>query len=125
MDSGITHLYIGPNAPHGPKDTIASIIRVGTANGQVATSAAKAALPIPKLEAELPTTGYIMPTFTNTLIGVGPICDENCTLVFKKQYVTVISPEGKPILQGCREKKLPRILRFAMRPNEREENKNT
>ena len=46
-----------------------------------------------------------MPTLTNTLIGVGPICDANCTLVFKKEYVTFISPEGKPIIQGLREGK--------------------
>ena len=35
VDSGATHLYIAPNAPHGPPDTSASRIRVGTANGQV------------------------------------------------------------------------------------------
>ena len=33
VDSGATHLYIGPNAPHGPLDTRASRIRVGTENG--------------------------------------------------------------------------------------------
>ena len=66
-----------------------------------------------------------MPTFTNTLIGVGPICDANYTVVFKKEDVTVISPEGKPILQGWREKKLPRLWRFALRPDEMEERKYT
>ena len=66
--SWATHLYIAPNAPHGPLDTSATKIIVGTANGQVATSSAKATLPIPKLAADFPTTGYIMPTFTNTLI---------------------------------------------------------
>ena len=93
--SGETHLYITPNAPHGPLDTSTSRIRVGTANGQVAISTTKATLPIPQLAANFPTTGYIMPTFTNTLIGIIPICDANCTVVFKKQDVTVISPEGK------------------------------
>ena len=105
--SGETHLYIAPNSQHGPIDTSAATIKVGTDNGQVATSTEKATLPIPQLAADLPTTGNIMPDFTTTLICVGPICDANCTVVFKKQYVTVISPEGKPILQGWREKKLP------------------
>ena len=100
VDSGATHLYIEPNSPHVPLDTSATGIGVGTANGQVATSAAKDTLPIPQLAADFPTTGYIMPTFTNTLIGIGPIYDANCTVVFKIQDVTVISPEGKPILQG-------------------------
>ena len=109
VDSGATHLYIAPNAPHGQLDTSASRIRVGTENRQVTISTAKATLPIPQLAADFPTTGYIMPTFTNTLIGVGPICDANCTVVFKKEYVTVVSPEGKPILKGWTEKKLPHL----------------
>ena len=105
VDSGATHLYIAQNAPHGTLDTGTTKIRAGTENGQVATSAAKATLPIPQLKAEFPTTRYIIPTFTNTLIGICPICDANCTIVFKKQDVTVLSPEGKPILQGWIEKK--------------------
>ena len=55
------------------------------------TSAEKANLHIPQLAADLPTKGYIMPAFTNTLIGVGPICDANCTVVFKKKDVIVLS----------------------------------
>ena len=66
-----------------------------------------------------------MPTFTNTLIGIVPICDANCNVVFKKQDVTAISPEGKPILQGWREKKLPCLWRFSLRPNGRGEQKYT
>ena len=45
-----------------------------------------------------------MPFFTNTLVGVGPIYDEDCTIVFTKQDVTVFSPGGKLILTGWREK---------------------
>ena len=55
-----------------------------------------------------------MPTFTNTLIVVGPICDADCTVVFKKEDVTVISPKGEPILQGWREDKLPRLWRVPL-----------
>ena len=117
--SGATHLYSASNAPHGPLDTSAAAIKLGTANKQVATSVGKATLPIPQLTADFPTTGYIMPDFTNTLIGVGPICDTNCAVVFKKKDVTVLSPEVKPILQGWREKKLPRLWRFALKPNNR------
>ena len=119
VDSGATHLYIAPNSPYRPLDTSSATIKVGTYNGQVSTSAAKSTLPIPQLVSDFPTTGYIMPAFTNTLIGVGPICDANCTVVFKKQDVTVLSPEGKPILQGWIEKKLPRIWRFALKLNDR------
>ena len=125
MDSGATHLYIDSNAPHGPLDTSAATIKVGTANGQVAASAAKATLHIPQLAADFPTMGYIMPASTNTLIGVGLICDANCTVLFKKKDVTVLSPEGKPILQEWREKKLPRLWRFDIKPNDRSINNYT
>ena len=84
VDSGATHLYINPSAPHGPPDKSAEKISVDTANGQVEKLSAKATLTIPQLAADLPTTGYIMPSFTNTLIGVGPICDADCTVIFKK-----------------------------------------
>ena len=57
-----------------------------------------------------------MPSFTNTLIGVVPICDADCTVVFIKKDVTVLSPKGKAILIGWREKKLPRLWRFALKP---------
>ena len=45
--------------------------------------------------------------------------------MFRKEDVTVMSPEGKPILRGWREKKLPRLWRFALIPDEREERKYT
>ena len=60
VDSGATHLYIAPTAPHGTLKTSDAIIKLGTANGQVATSASKYTLPIPQLAADFPTTGYIM-----------------------------------------------------------------
>ena len=102
MDSGTTHLYITPNAPYGQLNTTEKQIRVGTANVKVAVSTAKTTLHIPQLAADFPTTGHIMPTFTNTLIGVGPIFDANFSVVFRKEDVTVMSPEGKPILQRWR-----------------------
>ena len=85
-------------------------IRVGTASGQAASSIATATLPIPQLNADFPTKLYIMPTFKNKLIGVGPICDANFTLVFRKEDV---------ILQGWIENKLPRPWQFDLSPEER------
>ena len=58
-----------------------------------------------------------MPIFTNTPIGVGPICDANFTVVFRKEDVTVLSPQGKPILQGWIEYKLPPLWIFALSPD--------
>ena len=82
VDSGATHIYIAPNALYVKIYTTGKQIRVDTANGQVANSTAIATLPIPQVNSDFPTKGYIMPTFKNTLIGVGPICDANFTVVF-------------------------------------------
>ena len=60
-----------------------------------------------------------MPSFTNTLICVGLICDANCTVVFKKKDITVLLPEGKTIIRGWIEKKLPRLWRFSLKPNDK------
>ena len=117
VDSGATNMYLKPNAPYEKMDTTKKQIRVGTANRQVASSTATATLSIPQVNADFPTKSYIMPTFTNTLIGVGPICDAICTVVFKKEDVTVLSPQGKPILQGWREDKIPRLWKFALIPD--------
>ena len=117
VDSGATHLYVAPKEPHGPPDNIVNTIKVGTANGKVKTPAAEATLYIPQLAADFPTTGYTMPYFTNTLIGVGPICDANCTVVFKKKDITVLSTEGNTILRCWKEKKLSRLWQFALKPN--------
>ena len=117
VDSGATHLYISPSAPHGQPDTKATPITVGTVNGKMVKSAATATLPIPQLAADLPTTGYIMPSFTNTLIGVGPIFDADCKVLFTKKDVVVISPEGKTILTGRREKNFTNLWRFVLKTN--------
>ena len=118
VDSGETQIYIAPPAPNGPPDTIDATISVGTENGQVEDSSSKATLPIPQLAADFPTTWYIMPSFTNTIVGVGLICDSDCTEFFTKQDVTVLSPKGKTTLTGWRENKLPRLWRFALKPSE-------
>ena len=117
VDSGATHLYIAPSTPHGPPDTSAATISVGTVNGQVEKSSAKATLPTPQLSEDFHTKGYIMPSLTNTLVTVGPICYADCTVIFTKQYTTVLSPKGKAILTGWRKKKLPRLWRFALKTN--------
>ena len=60
-----------------------------------------------------------MPSFANTLIGVGPICDADCTVVFTKKDVIVLSPKVKAIITGWREKKLPMLWRFSLKPTEK------
>ena len=75
LESGASNIYISPSASHGPSNTTTTTVRIGTATGQVQLSLATASPPIPHLENHFPTTGHIMQNFTDTLIGVGPICN--------------------------------------------------
>ena len=87
---GATQLCITPTAPHGPSNTSTQKLCVGTATGHVDISLATASLPIPQLAEDFTTTGYIMSSFTKTLVGIGSICDADCTVLFTKQDVTVL-----------------------------------
>ena len=68
---------------------------------------ATAIIPKLQLESEFITKRYIMLSFTYTLVGVGPVCNTDCIVVFTKRDITVFLPGGKPILIGYREKELP------------------
>ena len=59
-----------------------------------------------------------MPTFTNTLVGIGPICDAGCTVMFTSKDVTLYSVRGLLILTGWRETHMPKMWRFALSPTE-------
>ena len=103
VDSGATHIYIAPRTPHGPPDTTTPKFCVGTATGHIESLSVTVFLPIPQVAADFSMTVYIIPSFNNTLVGIGPIYDANCTVLFTKQEFTVFSPDGKTILTGWRE----------------------
>ena len=99
VDSGATQMYIAPNVPYEIMDTkeknqsrhskwtSSKLHRNGRATH-------------PTIEFRLPNKSLHYAYLKKTLIGVGPICDANCTVVFRKEDVTVLSPQGKPIFQG-------------------------
>ena len=92
-------------------------ISVGTATGNVERSSETATLLIPQLAADFTNIGYIMTYFPTTLFGIGPIWYADCTFLFDKHNMPVFSPGGKTILTGWREKEMPKLWRFALRPN--------
>jgi len=117
-DTGASGFYFRPDAPVENVNTKAPPIYVGTATGQPQRSAATADFPaLPQLPAEFPRSGHVMPTFKHTLIGIGPICDADCQVLFSKTDVTVFSPDGSPILQGWRDEAGAKLWRFALRPD--------
>ena len=60
-----------------------------------------------------------MPGFRHTLIGVGSLCDADCTVTFTSAAVVVRYLHGNPVLTGWREQSGPRLWRIALQPNER------
>ena len=67
------------------------------------TSASTCDISITQIPSEFPTTGHVMPGFQENLVGVGPMCYDNCTVTFTKHAVNIYSPTGTPIITGWRE----------------------
>ena len=57
-----------------------------------------------------------MPTFKHTVIGTGPICDAECTIIFSNRYVEFFAPDNTTILTGWRETAGAKIWRFSLLP---------
>ena len=87
MDTGATGIYFEPTAPACDVNPQAPYIAVGTATGHVQRSTATAKLALSQLPSKFPRTGHVMPGFKHTLIGVGPICDANFSVLFNQDSV--------------------------------------
>ena len=59
-----------------------------------------------------------MPGFRHTLIGVGPLCDVDCTVTFTHEAVIVRDTRSTSVLTGWRENSGPRLWRIALQPGE-------
>ena len=59
-----------------------------------------------------------MPGFHHNLIGVGPLCDADCTVKFMREAVIVQDTRGTPVLTGWRENLGPSLLRIALQSGE-------
>ena len=59
-----------------------------------------------------------MPSFTNSLIGLGPFVDMGNTVVFTATGVSVVHPDGHSILDGWREAAGARLWHFPLKPTQ-------
>jgi hypothetical protein len=55
-----------------------------------------------------------MPSFSHTLIRLGPFADQGCKIVFDKTSVTVFHLDGHPILKGWRDLDGPRLWKLPL-----------
>ena len=118
VDYGATDIYFSVDAPMVNIDRTAPKVTVGTATDQTQISTGTGDLNLPKLPVNFLVTGHIMQGFRHTLIGVGPLCDADCTVTFTSAAVVVRDPHGNPVLTGWREQSGPRLWRIALQPEE-------
>ena len=99
-------------------DRAAPKVTDGMATGQTQISTGTGELNLHKLPTNFPVTGHIMPGFRHTLIGVGPLCDTDCTVTFTSAAVVVRDLHGNPVLKGWREQSGPCLWRIFLQPDE-------
>ena len=115
-DSSSNGVYFAQNAPVENYDPTAPTVGVKCANGHPEQSVARATLAsVPALPPSS-MQGHVMPSFTHTLIRLGPFADQGCTIVFTKTAVNVYHPDGYPILSGWRDLEGPRLWHFPLQP---------
>ena len=89
---------------------------MGTASGETHQSSGSADLVILNLPPEFPLTGKVMPSFHHTLIGLGPIYDADCKVIFTINNVIIYDQRESPILMGWMENNGARLWRIALTP---------
>ena len=108
-NSSASGFFFAPVAPASNQNQHAPTIGVRVANGLAERSIASATLTsVPSLPPAA-MQGYVMPSFTNTLIGLGPFVNMGCTVTFIATGVSVIHPDGHSLLEGWREQSEARL----------------
>ena len=57
-----------------------------------------------------------MPSFHHNLMGIRPLCDHDCRVLFERKAVTVFAQDGNVLLRGWREKTGSKLWRFSLKP---------
>ena len=85
-DSGASGFFFTDYSPTANRNQHAPTIGVRMANGRAEHSIASATLELVPLLPTAAMQGHVMPSFTNSLIGLGPFVDMGCTVVFTATY---------------------------------------
>ena len=95
-DTGASRIFFTPKAPCAKINPAALQVVVDTAGGPPHRSPASCDvnLPIPV------TKGHLMPNFHHNPMGIGPLCDDVCCVLFEKRYVTIFTKDDTIILRG-------------------------
>ncbi len=102
-DTGASDHYFTDKAPLLHVDTTAPTTTIRTATGEFKTSTGTAVLAIPSLPSIRARSGHIIPGFTNNLLSLRKLCDDDCTAYLDKNILEVKNKQGTTILKGKRE----------------------
>ena len=112
-DTGASGFYLTPKSPCANINPVAVKILVGTSGGPPHQSSESFNILIPNFPV---SSGHIMSQFHHNLMGVGPLCNHNCRVVFEKKYFTVYSQDDDVLIRGWRKPKGANLWRFALIP---------
>ena len=98
--SGTSGFYISKNVPTINFDLTATTITMGNASDQPHQSSGSADWDISNLPTDFPRDGKVIPFFQHNLIGLGPICNTDCKVIFTKNNVIIYDQTESPILMG-------------------------
>ena len=73
-------------------------VTVGTSTGKTQQSTGTGDLNLTHLPSGFPIRGHLMTGFRHALIGVGLLCDANCTFTFTREAVIVRDQQGTSVL---------------------------
>ena len=93
-------------------------VTVGTEMGQTQKSTGTGNLSLTHIPSDITIKGHLMTGFIHTLIGVGPLCDADCTVTFTWEAVIVHDKKVTDVLTGWREAICPRLWRISLQPGE-------
>ena len=113
VDSGASGIYLTPSTHCIETNMAAPPINVGTAAGTHYNSTASCNLQLPTLPVR---GGHIIPGLQHNLVGIGPLYDHGCKVIYNKHAVHVLDETSKVILQGCREPTGACLWRFSLQP---------
>ena len=111
VDSGASGIYLTPAAPCTDINTAAPPIKFGTVSGTRYTSSSSYNFQLPTLPVQ---GGHIVPGFQHNLVGIDPLFDRGCKVVYDKHAVHALDETSNVILQVWCEPTGDRLWRFSL-----------
>jgi hypothetical protein len=101
LDSGCTRIFLSASAPCSDKQTAHVSLNVSMPNGTTIQSSHTCDLLLTDFPPQA-RKAHILPGLVhNSLISVGQLCDNGCSVTFTQEQVTV-SKKGKCVMYGSR-----------------------